>query len=57
MSLLAILASRGKTTANKKKATSRINTAAMILGLFVTVVNVTITGLNSSTRSTLTDCR
>ena len=29
----------------------------MILGLFVTVVNVIITGLNSSTRSTLTDCR
>ena len=29
----------------------------MILGLFVTVVNVIITGLNSSTRSTLIDCK
>ena len=52
MTLLAILASRGRTTERKKKTTSQINTAIMVFSALITVLNVAITGLNTKSHLT-----
>ena len=56
MSLLAASAAKGRTTEDKKRGISRINTAVMILSSCTTAVNVAVTGLTSSSKNTIAQC-